>query len=311
MFRKTLALTLCALTTATVSIMTANESKSPVVLLTDFGTTEQFVASMKGVALTLDPDLKLHDLTHHIEPYNIWQASYALAATIEFWPKDTVFVSVVDPGVGTKRKSVVAKTKTGHFIVTPDNGTLTLVADKFGILALREIDESVNRRPGSEDMHTFHGRDVYVYTGAKLAAGLIDYAGVGPKLPPDVVRLEYQKPKRIEDRSVVGNLIHVETPFGNIVTNIPTALLEEKGLSRKTNPIVGVKIYRAGGLVFDEALTYANSFGFVGIGKPLVYSDSLLAVGLAINNGSFAEVFNVKAGQDWTIEIEDLRETKN
>ena len=142
------------------------QSRRALVLISDFGTTERFVASMKGVALSVDPDLQVHDLTHHIEPFNIWQASYVLSGTIEFWPRGTVFVSVIDPGVGTKRKSVVAETASGHYIVTPDNGSLTLIADFQGIVALRQIDESVNRRPGSEGLHTFHGRDVYAYTGA-------------------------------------------------------------------------------------------------------------------------------------------------
>ena len=148
----------------------AEDSRRALVLASDFGTTERFVASMKGVALSVDPYLQIHDLTHHIEPFNIWQASYMLAGTIDYWPEGTVFVSVVDPGVGTERRSVVAKTGTGQYVVTPDNGSLTLVADKQGILEIRQIDETINRRPGSESSHTFHGRDVYAYTGARLAA---------------------------------------------------------------------------------------------------------------------------------------------
>ncbi|MEM7017220.1 MAG: SAM-dependent chlorinase/fluorinase, partial [Pseudomonadota bacterium] len=149
---------------------------------------------MKGVAMTVDRSLQIFDLTHEIEPQNIWQASFVLNGTIEYWPKGTVFVSVIDPGVGTTRKSVVAKTGMGHYIVTPDNGTLTLIEDTHGVVAMREIDESVNRRPGSEDLHTFHGRDVYTYTGARLAAGIIDFKGVGPELPAKPVRLYYQHP---------------------------------------------------------------------------------------------------------------------
>jgi len=281
----------------------AKDSKKPLVLFTDFGTTERFVASMKGVALSVDPELNIHDLTHHIEPYNIWQASYVLAGTIEFWPKGTVFVSVIDPGVGTKRKSVVVETRTGHYIVTPDNGTLTLVADTHGIVAVREIDESINRRPGSEGMHTFHGRDVYTYTGARLAAGVIGYDGVGPDRGTEVLRLNYQKPKRIDDQTVLGNLIHVETPFDNIVTNIPTALLEEKGLSRNDNANLRIQIHQAEKLIFDQSIAYVDSFGFVKLGDPLIYSDSLDTIGLAVNNGNFSEQFGVKAGQEWSIRI--------
>lgn len=280
-----------------------SEPRRPLVLLSDFGTTERFVASMKGVALGVDPELQVHDLTHHIEPFNIWQASFVLAGTMDYWPKGTVFVSVIDPGVGTKRKSVVAETASGQFIVTPDNGSLTLVADKQGIVAMREIDESVNRRRGTEGLNTFHGRDVYSYTGARLASGVIDFEGVGPALEPKVVRLNYQKPQRTDDATVVGNITHVEIPFGNIVTNIPKALLAEQGLMPENNASVMVRIKRGDDTIFEKEIPYANSFGFVSQGAPLLYVDSLAMIGLAVNSGSFADVYGVNAGEDWTIRI--------
>jgi S-adenosylmethionine hydrolase len=281
----------------------ANQPRHALVLLSDFGTTERFVASMKGVALGVDPNLQVHDLTHQIEPFNIWQASYVLSGTIEYWPKGTVFVSVIDPGVGTSRKSVVAETATGHYIVTPDNGSLTLVADKQGIVALREIDENVNRRPGTDDMHTFHGRDVYAYTGARLASGVIDFEGVGPALDPKVVRLGYQLPKKLDDASVIGNIVDVEMPFGNIVTNIPESLLDEQGLSPDKNETVIITIMRGDETVFEQEIPYANSFGYVDQGEPLLYADSLQIIGLAVNSGSFSQAYGVGAGEAWTIRI--------
>jgi S-adenosylmethionine hydrolase len=98
-----------------------------VVFQSDFGLKDGAVSAMKGVSMGVSADLKLYDLTHDIPAYNIWEAAYRLEQTVTYWPAGTVFVSVVDPGVGTTRKSVVLKTKSGHFIVTPDNGTLTLV----------------------------------------------------------------------------------------------------------------------------------------------------------------------------------------
>src|SRR5580698_4318540 len=130
-----------------------------VVYQTDFGLKDGAVSEMKGVAMGVSPDLKLFDLTHEIPAYDIWQAAYRLEQSVRYWPAGTVFVSVVDPGVGTARKSVVLKTKSGHFIVTPDNGTLTLVAKSLGIAEIREIDEQVNRRKDSQKSYTFHGRD--------------------------------------------------------------------------------------------------------------------------------------------------------
>ncbi len=166
--------------------------KGVVVYQTDFGVKDGAVSEMKGVACGVDPNLKLYDLTHEIPAYNIWEASYRLWQTAPYWPAGTVFVSVVDPGVGTNRKSVVAHTKDGQYIVTPDNGTLTLIAEKVGIDAVREIDETKNRRAGSEASYTFHGRDVYCYTGARLAAGVIGYEGVGPEMDPaKIVTIAY------------------------------------------------------------------------------------------------------------------------
>jgi len=119
------------------------------VFQSDFGIKDGAVSAMKGVASGVASDLKIYDLTHEIPAYNIWEASYRLMQTVQYWPVGTVFVSVVDPGVGTARKSVVLKTKTGQFIVTPDNGTLTLIAETLGIEEVRQIDEFINRRKGS------------------------------------------------------------------------------------------------------------------------------------------------------------------
>ena len=138
-------------------IAAANEA---LVIQTDFGLKDGAVSAMKGVAFGVDRTLPLYDLTHEIPAYNIWEASYRLYQTLQYWPKGTVFVSVVDPGVGTDRKSVVLKTKSGHYIVSPDNGTLPLVAEHLGIEAVRQIDEKTNRLKGSEKSYTFHGRDV-------------------------------------------------------------------------------------------------------------------------------------------------------
>src|SRR6266567_5533167 len=103
-----------------------------IVFQTDFGLKDGAVSAMKGVAMSVSPDLKLFDLTHEIPAFNIWEGAYRLEQTVSYWPAGTVFVSVIDPGVGTNRKSVVLKTKTGHYFVTPDNGTLTLIAQSLG-----------------------------------------------------------------------------------------------------------------------------------------------------------------------------------
>src|SRR5690625_2644050 len=169
--------------------------RKPLVLQTDFGLCDGAVSAMYGVALSVNPDLKIFDLTHEIPQYNIWEGSYRLYQTITYWPEETVFVSVVDPGVGSDRLSVVVKTDNNQYIVTPDNGTLTHVYENFGIKEVREIDERVNRLPNSGESYTFHGRDIYAYTGSRLASGIIPFEEVGRKLQvEDIVRLKNPKP---------------------------------------------------------------------------------------------------------------------
>src|SRR5206468_2526071 len=139
-------------------------------------------------------------------------------------------VSVIDPGVGTARKSIVMKSSTGQFFVTPDNGTITLVSDALGIEAVRLIDERVNRRPGSDSSYTFHGRDVYVYTGARLASGKITFDEVGPLVTNNIQKLNYQR-AMFNGTSIKGNIPVLDVQYGNIWTNIPDTLFEKLGIN--------------------------------------------------------------------------------
>ena len=123
--------------------------KKALVLQTDFGLGDGAVSAMYGVAYSVSEDLMVADLTHEIPQYDIWEASYRLIQTVAYWPKGTVFVSVVDPGVGSTRRSIAVETVTGQYIITPDNGTLTHVKKMIGIRSARIIDESVNRLPNS------------------------------------------------------------------------------------------------------------------------------------------------------------------
>lgn len=275
-------------------------AQNAVVLQTDFGTSDGAVASMKGVAHGVASDLHIYDLTHEIPPYDIWQAAYRLYQTAEYWPAGTVFVSVVDPGVGTNRKSVVLQTKSGHFFVSPDNGTLTLVAEHLGIEAVREIDEVVNRRQGSEQSHTFHGRDVYAFTGARLASGRIKFQEVGPLLGKEVKRISYQKADYV-DGKVMGNIPILDDRYGNVWTNIPQAVFEKLGAEKSETLRVIVK--RKGNVLFDAKVRYFNTFGDVPVGQPLLYLNSLGNLSLAINQDNFAEKYGVAAGAIWQVEV--------
>jgi S-adenosylmethionine hydrolase len=256
---------------------------------------------MKGVAMGVSPELKLFDLTHEIPAYNIWEAAYRLQQSVPYWPAGTVFVSVVDPGVGTSRKSVVLKTKTGQFIVTPDNGTLTLLAESLGIDQIREIDESVNRRQDSKKSYTFHGRDVYAFTAARLASGVITYEQVGPLLAKqEVVSIPFQK--AVLDGAVIRGTIPVlDVQYGNVWTNIPGELFDRLGVS--FGALLAVKIFFKGQVVYTGSMPYAATFGAVAVGQPLAYVNSLLQLSFALNQGNFAAVNKVSSGGDWTVEV--------
>lgn len=271
-----------------------------VVFQSDFGLKDGAVSAMKGVAMGVSTDLKLFDLTHEIPAYNIWEAAYRLEQTVAYWPAGTVFVSVVDPGVGTERKSVVLKTKSGHFIVTPDNGTLTLVAESLGIDAIREIDEAVNRRKGSEKSYTFHGRDVYAYTGARLAAGIISFEQVGKMLPKEVVKIPYQDAV-LEGKKIKGTIPILDVQYGNIWTNIPAELFNK--LEVKPGNRLHVVIYQNKIKKYEGDMPYAETFGAVAKGKPLAYLNSLLQLSFALNMGNFSENFKISSGSEWTLEV--------
>ena len=271
-----------------------------VVFQSDFGLKDGAVSAMKGVAMGVSTDLKLYDLTHEIPAYDIWQASYRLEQTVRYWPAGTVFVSVVDPGVGTARKSVVLKTRSGQYIVTPDNGTLTLIARSLGIAEVREIDEAVNRRKDSQKSYTFHGRDVYAYTAARLAAGVISFEQVGPLLPKQVVSIAFQEAV-LEGSTLKGTIPVLDVQYGNVWTNIPDTLFNR--LKPNYGDILHVSIFFKSKPVYKGDMPYSQTFGEVAEGKPLAYLNSLLQVSFALNQGDFAKMYKISSGSDWSVEV--------
>lgn len=274
--------------------------KPALVFQTDFGLKDGAVSAMKGVATGVDPALKLYDLTHEIPAYNIWEGAYRLQQTAPYWPAGTVFVSVVDPGVGTSRKSVVAKAKNGQYFVTPDNGTLTLIFESIGIESVREIDEVLNRRQNSQASYTFHGRDVYAYTGARLAAGVIRFEEVGPLLGNTVFRISYPKPV-LKGDTLIGGIPVLDIQYGNIWTNINDSIFNKLQLS--VDKKVKVSISKNGIVLYQQTVPVAHTFGEVPEGHPLGYLNSLMNFSLALNMGSFADSFHIGSGPEWTVQL--------
>ena len=261
------------------------------VFQTDFGLDDGAISAMEGVSFGVSRDLNIRHLTHNIPQYNIFDASYRLYQAINYWPEGTVFVSVVDPGVGSSRKSVVAKTVTGQYIVTPNNGTLTHINKFVGITELREISERTNRLEHSELSYTFHGRDVYAYTGARLASDTIDMEGVGPKMELDeVVQLELFGCKEIEN-GVMGQVDILDVRFGSLWTSIPYEEFKKCGF--EFGDTVLVTIYNRDKIAYTGQIVYGRSFADVPVSSPIIYMNSAYHIAVAINQGSFAKAYGI------------------
>ena len=274
------------------------------VFQTDFGLDDGAISAMEGVSFGVSRDLNIRHLTHNIPQYNIFDASYRLYQAINYWPEGTVFVSVVDPGVGSSRKSVVAKTVTGQYIVTPNNGTLTHINKFVGITELREISERINRLEHSELSYTFHGRDVYAYTGARLASDTIDMEGVGPKLELDeVVQLELFGCQEIEN-GVMGQVDILDVRFGSLWTSIPYEEFKKCGF--EFGDTVLVTIYNRDKIAYTGQIVYGRSFADVPVSSPIIYMNSAYHIAVAINQGSFAKAYGIGVGSDWKITMQKI-----
>src|SRR5512143_59601 len=177
-----------ALVLFTASVTSAGGPPT-VVFLSDFGTRDDAVAICKGVMLEIEPSLRLIDLTHEVTPFSIRDGARLLADTADHYPSGTVFVAVIDPGVGSERKAMIARTKRGQTFVLPDNGLVTLVADRQGLIGAREIANPRWMRPSGRSS-TFHGRDVFAPAAAHAAKG-DDWTTAGPPIERPV-RLDVQ-----------------------------------------------------------------------------------------------------------------------
>lgn len=277
--------------------------KPILVYQTDFTYKEGAVCAMYGVVKSVDRELEIIDGTHEIPKFDTWSASYRLYQSMRFWPEGTIFVSVVDPGVGTERKACVARTKNGYYVVTPDNGTLTHLKYGVGIEEVREIDESVNRLKGkhTEDVSVFHGRDLFSYCAAKLASGMITFEEVGPKYDvKHIISHALYEPIFREGRAL--GIIEINDPnFGNLWTNFPLKDFQDAGFNFGDR--LHVTIRHEGQVVFSQKLLFEKSFGFAETGEPMLYNNELMRVGLAVNHGSFSEQFDIGHGPQWQVEI--------
>lgn len=274
------------------------------VFQTDFTYKEGAVCAMYGVVKSVDREIEIIDGTHEIPRYDIWSASYRLYQSMRFWPEGTIFVSVVDPGVGTSRKACVAKTAGGYYVVTPDNGTLTHLKKWVGITSVREIDETVNRLHGknTEGVSVFHGRDLFGYCAARLASGIITYEQVGPEYSvDDIVEYPILEPQ-FKNNKVCGIFEIGDPNFGNLWTNIPLSLFKAAGFDY--GDYLNVTIKHEGREVFRDNILFHKSFGYAKKGEAIIYNNELMKVSMAICQGNLCEKYNLGYGSDWTVEFE-------
>ena len=256
-----------------------------VVFMTDFGVVDDSVALCKGVMYSVAPDLRIVDLTHQVTAFSILDGARFLFGASPYFPAGTVFVTVVDPGVGSTRKAVVVKTKRGQYFVLPDNGLMTLVQDRDGIESAREI---TNRdwMIGAALSSTFHGRDIFSPVGARVARG-DDWTQVGPEVAVDqLVRLKLTASK-LDEHGLSGEVLALDGPYGNLVTNISGEDFLKLGHER------GKTVHITLGKTAVD-LPFVRTFSDVARGKPLLYIDSRGHVGLAVNLGSFAATYHIQ-----------------
>jgi S-adenosylmethionine hydrolase len=262
----------------------ASAHRPTIVFMTDFGNANDAVAICKGVILSIADNARVLDLSHTVTPYSIEDGARFLAGTTPYYPPGTIFLVVIDPGVGSARKAILAKSKRGQFFVLPDNGLLTLVQDRDGIDGVREIANPA-WMIGTRLSSTFHGRDIFSPVAAHLAAGW-NWLEAGPAVAvKDLVRANLRAP-RIDASGIHGDGIALDDPYGNLVTNIPAEDFLKLGYN-VGDPIA----VRLG--VREIVLPYVNTFSDVPKGQPLLYIDSRGRVGLAINQGDFSRAYKM------------------
>lgn len=276
-----LLLVCCALTPAQAQQPAARPT---IVFMTDFGVVDDSVAICKGVMYSIVPDARIVDITHLVTAFSIADGARFLFGATPYFPAGTVFVVVVDPTVGSARKAIVAKSKRGQFFVLPDNGLITLTADRDGLEAAREITNPA-WMIGAALSSTFHGRDIFSPAAAHLARG-DDWTQVGPELDvAKLVRLDL-KPATLDEHGLTGEVIATDGPFGNLVTNVSAEQFLKLGYARGQ----GAKV-----IIGDRSveMPFVKTFADVPLKAPLLYIDSRGRLGLAVNQSSFAATYGI------------------
>jgi S-adenosyl-L-methionine hydrolase (adenosine-forming) len=286
--RATLLILLALLLLGNFLVAQQSSSQYPptVVFMTDFGTVDDSVALCRGVMYGITPNLRIVDLTHQVTPFSIQDGARFLFGATPYFPAGVAFVVVIDPGVGSTRKPVVVKSKRGQFFVLPDNGLMTMVEDRDGIEGIHEITNQ-DWMIGAKISSTFHGRDIFSPVGARVARG-DDWTKVGPELK-QLVRLDL-KPPKLDDKGLSGEVIALDGPYGNLITNLDGDDFLKLGYQRGEK----VKVTIAG---HEIEMPFVKTFSDVALKQSLLFIDSRGRVSFAVNQGSFAATYGVEPPQ--------------
>jgi S-adenosyl-L-methionine hydrolase (adenosine-forming) len=264
-----------------------------IVFMTDFGVVDDSVTICRGVMYSIMPTVRIVDLSHQVTPFSILDGARYLYGATPYFPAGTVFTVVIDPGVGSTRKAVIIKSKRGQYFVLPDNGLITLVAQRDGLDSAREI-TNTNWMIGKALSSTFHGRDIFSPAGAHIARG-DDWTQAGPVVDGNtLVKLDLRTAK-VDEQGLHGEVIATDGPFGNLVTNVDADDFLKLGYQRGQSAPITI-----GDKKFD--LPFVKTFSDVGLNKPLIYIDSRGRFALAVNQGSFAATYGIKPPVKFTVE---------
>ena len=274
--------TACSRQPANSPAAQAVSPRSTIVFMTDFGTANDAVAICRAVIYGIAPDVRLTDITHQVTPYSIEEASRFLFGVTPYYPPGTIFLVVVDPGVGTSRKAIAVKTKKGQYFIVPDNGVMTPVLDRDGLDIAREITNQhwMIQAPLSS---TFHGRDIFSPAAAHLAAGW-DFSLVGPPVQ-QLVRLS-PKNAVVSEKGIEGDIIALDDPYGSLITNISAE--DFHNLAYNFGDRVPFQLNKK-----SLSLPFVKTFMDVSVGDSLLYIDSRGRLGLAINQDNYSRKFNI------------------
>ena len=267
--------------------MNLQASHIPVItLLTDFGLEDEYVGVMKGVILSISPGVGLVDITHNITRHDIRQAALTVNASFRYFPKGSIHVIVVDPGVGGKRGALCLKHE-GHFFVAPDNGVLTnVVQDGRPEKICAITNQKYFLKPVSD---TFHGRDIFAPAAAHLSKG-VDMECLGQEIPLcDIAKLEIPAPFVSAANELVGTVILIDH-FGNLVTNISQATLERfQGGSGSRDVVIRLGRFKIQGV--------SKSYDSVKMDAPLAIFGSRNFLEISLNQGDARTYFKAGIGQ--------------